>query len=280
MDYKRFWDDISAIETIDYDDEYINRALRFKVLEDNLEGVETILDIGAGTGAFSIPLAKKGYKVTHFDISPEMIRLAKENAKDLPNISFIEGDASSLPFEDDSFDLVICFDGAISFSGRNADKVLSEIIRTGKRILVSASNKGCMSATWLNYSLSKGKGIHPSVRDMLEKGFFDKSDYEDADELTAIKELKAYTPKELREILEKSGLEVKECRSIGSLTHLYLMHLYRAYPEAEVNKKINEISRDPEFIELCDYYDRFVMPEGPGSFRRAGVIAAACKKGV
>lgn len=280
MDYKRFWDDISAIETIDYDDEYINRALRFKVLEDNLEGVETILDIGAGTGAFSIPLAKKGYKVTHFDISPEMIRLAKENAKDLTNISFIEGDASSLPFEDDSFDLVICFDGAISFSGRNADKVLSEIIRTGKRILVSASNKGCMSATWPNYSLSKGKGIHPSVRDMLEKGFFDKADYEDADELTAIKELKAYTPKELREILEKSGLEVKECRSIGSLTHLYLMHLYRAYPEAEVNKKINEISRDPEFIELCDYYDRFVMPEGPGSFRRAGVIAAACKKGV
>ena len=107
MDYKRFWDDISAIETIDYDDEYINRALRFKVLEDNLEGVETILDIGAGTGAFSIPLAKKGYKVTHFDISPEMIRLAKENAKDLPNISFIEGDASSLPFEDDSYGIVV-----------------------------------------------------------------------------------------------------------------------------------------------------------------------------
>lgn len=278
MDYKKFWDDISAIETIDYDDEFINRALRFKMLEDYLDGVETILDIGAGTGAFSIPLARKGYKVTHFDISPEMIRLAKENAKDCKNISFIEGDASSLPFEDDSFDLVICFDGAISFSGRNADKVISEIIRTGKKILISASNKGCMSATWLNYSISRKNAIHPSVRDMLEKGFFDKEDYEDAEELTAIKELKAYTPKELRELLEDKGLEVRECRSVGSLTHLYLMHLYRAFPESEVNKKINEISKDPEFIELCDYFDRYVMPEGPGSFRRAGVIAAAVKK--
>lgn len=280
MDHKRFWNDISAIEEIDYDDEFINRALRFKTLERYLDGVETILDIGAGTGAFSIPLARRGFKVTHFDISPEMIRLAKENAKGITSIDFIEGDASSLPFEDDSFDLVICFDGAISFSGKNADKVLSEIIRTGKMIIVSASNKACMTATWLNYSISNKNCLHPSVRAMMEDGFFDKSDYDDADDLTAIKELKAYTPKELREVLEGKGLTVDECRSVGSLTHLYLMHLYRAYPEAEVNKRINEISKDPEFIELCDYYDRYVMPEGPGSFRRAGVIAAAVKKGV
>lgn len=280
MDYKKFWDDISAIETVDYDDEYVNRALRFRLLEENLEGVETILDVGAGTGAFSIPLARKGYKVTHFDISPEMIKLAREKAGDIPNISFIEGDASSLPFDDDSFDLVICFDGAISFSGRNADKVLSEIIRTGRKILISASNKGCMSATWLNYSISGKNTIHPSVRNMLEKGFFDKSDYDDADELTAIKELRAYTPKELRGILEAKDLEVTDCRSIGSLTHLYLMHLYRSFSGDEVNKKINEISRDPGFIDLCDYFDRYVMPEGPGSFRRAGIIASAHKRTV
>ena len=44
-----------------------------------------------------------------------------------------------------------------------------------------------------------------------------------------------------------------------------------------MNKKINEISIDNDFIELCDYYDKEVMNCGMGSFRRAGIIAIADK---
>jgi hypothetical protein len=134
-----------------------------------------------------------------------------------------------------------------------------------------------MTATWLNYSLTKLNRIHPSVKDMMETGYFNKDNYDDAEELTSIAELKAYDVDELRDVLDKNGMNVLECRSIGSLTHLYLMHLYRQNTSNGVYEKINAISTDKDFLEICDYYDKFVMPNGMGSFRRAGLFAIAEK---
>lgn len=277
-DYEKFWDEISQVEEVDYDDEKINRLLRFKAIQCYLTGVHKILDVGAATGAFSIPLARMGFEVVHLDLSDEMIKIAKEKAADMPNIRFIKRDAASLDiFQDNEFDLVLCFDGAISFSGHKASNVFSEICRVGKKVLLSVSSKSCMTATWLNYSLTKLNRIHPSVKDMMETGYFCKDNYDDADELTSIAELKAYDVDELSSILSENGMMVLECRSIGSLTHLYLMHLYRQNTADWVHKKINAISENKEFLEICDYYDKNVMPSGMGSFRRAGIFAAATK---
>jgi len=115
------------------------------------------------------------------------------------------------------------------------------------------------------------------VKQMMETGYFCKRDYEDADALTDINELKAYGIDELRGVLQENGMRVLDCRSIGSLTHLYLMHLYRQHPAEIVREKINVISENVEFLEMCDYFDRNVMPEGMGSFRRAGILAIAEK---
>lgn len=277
-DYEKFWDDISQVEEIDYDDERINRLLRFRAIQNHLSGVHKILDVGAATGAFSIPLAKMGFDVVHLDLSDDMLSIAKEKAKEISNIDFVKHDAAYLEaFKDNEFDLVLCFDGAISFSGHKADNVISEICRVGKKVMLSVSSKSCMTATWLNYSLSKLNLIHPAVKDMMESGYFNKNNYYDADALTSISELKAYGIDELRSILERKGMNVLECRSIGSLTHLYLMHLYRENPADIVRKKINELSADPDFLEICDYYDKHVMPNGMGSFRRAGIFAIAEK---
>ena len=275
-DYEKFWDEISQMEEVDYDDEKINRLLRFKAIQCHLSGVRRILDVGAATGAFSIPLARMGFDVVHLDLSDEMLKLAKEKAKGLPNIQFIKCNAVDLSiFGDDTFDLVLCFDGAISFSGRKSGNVISEICRVGKKVMLSVSSKSCMTATWLNYSLTKLNRIHPSVKDMMTTGYFCKSDYEDAEELTSIAELKAYDPAELSDILRENGMKVLECRSIGSLTHLYLMHLYRQNDADTVHEKINAISMAPEFLDLCDDYDKHLMPDGMGSFRRAGIFAVA-----
>ncbi len=42
---------------------------------------KTVLDIGCGTGGHSVPLAKRGYKVTGIDASESMISLAEEKAR-------------------------------------------------------------------------------------------------------------------------------------------------------------------------------------------------------
>ncbi len=275
-EYEKFWDKMSHSEEIDLDDEKINRLLRFKAVQHHLSGVRKILDVGAATGAYSIPLAQMGFDVVHLDLSDEMIKVAKEKAVGLSNIRFIKHDASRLDiFSDNEFDLVLCFDGAISFSGRKAGDVISEICRVGKKVLLSVSSKSCMTATWLNYCLSTSNRIHPSVKDMMETGYFSKADYDDADELTSISEFKAYDVDELRDVLEKNRMNVLECRSIGSLTHLYVLHLYLQNTPDDVHKKINELSTDEEFLEICDYYDKYVMPNGMGSFRRAGIFAIA-----
>ena len=78
--------------------------------------------------------------------------------------------------------------------------------------------------------------------------------------------------------MKSHGMQVLECRTIGSLTHLYLLHLYRQNPPEKVHQLLNQQSQDPAFLELCDYYDRQVLPQGMGSFRRAGLFAAAEKR--
>lgn len=273
-----FWNEISAIEEDDFDDEKINRVLRWREIKRNLDGVETILDVGAATGAFSISLASMGYEVTHFDISYKMIKKAKEKSKDLTNIKFVKGDAADLSrFKENEFDLVLNFDGSISFSGRNANKVISESCRVGKKVILTVSNKACMTATWLNYSLSKLNRIHPSVEKMMKTGYWNRNEYRDGLDITSIEELKAYDVEELKEVLENNDMIVSECRGLGSLTHLYLIHLYRQYNTEDIVSKIDHISINDEFIEMCDYYDRYLMNNGMGSFRRAGIIAVANK---
>lgn len=81
---------------------------------------------------------------------------------------------------------------------------------------------------------------------------------------------------ELSDILGKNGVNLLECHSIASLTHLYLLHLYQQNSTDDV-QKINEISANKEFLEICDYYDKYAMPNGMGSFRRAGIFAIAEK---
>ncbi|NLP44736.1 MAG: bifunctional demethylmenaquinone methyltransferase/2-methoxy-6-polyprenyl-1,4-benzoquinol methylase UbiE [Peptococcaceae bacterium] len=69
-----------------------------------------ILDVCCGTGMLTIELAKKvgsSGRVIGLDFSENMLEQARKNISVLPekeNITFIQGDALQLPFEDNSFD--------------------------------------------------------------------------------------------------------------------------------------------------------------------------------
>lgn len=270
-----WWDNIAPIEEADFDDEYINRQLRWREIDRNLDGVETILDIGGATGVFSIPLAKKGYKVTHVDISEKMIEIAKQKSNGLTNIEFVRADSSELNmFKDKEFDLVLNFDGPISFSGVKAGQVIAESCRvTRKKLLVTVSNKACMAATWLNYSIKSLNTISPAVYEMMKNGFWDRGQFEQNENLCSISTLKAFSVGEIRSELEKNMMKVIFSRSIGSLTHLYLLHLYRQLKNEQISIVMKDTIDKEGFIDLCELYDKEIMPNGPGSFRRAGIIA-------
>lgn len=74
---------------------------------------DRILDIAAGTGTSSAAIARAGARVTALDFSAGMVAVGRERH---PDIEFVEGDATVLPFDDASFDAV-----TVSFGLRNVN---------------------------------------------------------------------------------------------------------------------------------------------------------------
>ncbi len=86
-----------------------------------------ILDVATGTGDLAASMAKiPGAKVTGFDLSPEMLAIAR---KKYPSIEFIEGFAEKLPFSDSSFNAV-----SAGFGVRNFEN-LEQGMREFQRVL-------------------------------------------------------------------------------------------------------------------------------------------------
>lgn len=68
----------------------------------------TVLDVGCGTGVVALTAARAGAKVTGVDLTPELVRHARENASLARlEIEWHEGDAEALPFADGTFDAVV-----------------------------------------------------------------------------------------------------------------------------------------------------------------------------
>ena len=86
-----------------------------------------ILDLAAGTGSSSEPLAKAGADVIPADFSEGMLAAGR---KARPHLAFTKADALNLPFKDGEFDLV-----TISFGLRNTqntERALAEMLRVTK----------------------------------------------------------------------------------------------------------------------------------------------------
>ena len=67
-----------------------------------------VLDVAAGTGNASLPAARRGAEVTASDLTPALLEAGRAIAEseDL-QLEWVEADAENLPFEDESFDVVM-----------------------------------------------------------------------------------------------------------------------------------------------------------------------------
>jgi SAM-dependent methyltransferase len=87
-----------------------------------------VLDVAAGTGNASIPAAQAGAEVTASDLTPELFDAGRRRAEaEGVALEWVEADAEHLPFEDESFDVVMSSIGAM-FAPHHQD-VANELVR-------------------------------------------------------------------------------------------------------------------------------------------------------
>jgi demethylmenaquinone methyltransferase/2-methoxy-6-polyprenyl-1,4-benzoquinol methylase len=98
---------------------------------------ERILDLAAGTGTSSMAFVPSGAHVVAADFSRGMIAEGRRRHGKVPNLEFVQADATDLPFDDGEFDAVTMSFGLRNVNDpRRALRELRRVTRPGGRIVV------------------------------------------------------------------------------------------------------------------------------------------------
>lgn len=261
-------------------DDIIQKNHIEKKLLDNLDGIETVFDGGAGCGRFSILLAKRGFRVTHFDISQPMIDKARELAEKadvLDKITFVKGALEDLrDYADKAFDMVISFDAPISYTYPNQEKVIGELVRIAKkRIIISVSSRlGYLPYLanpiqknqfildedapdpWVQWCIANRQSAIATFRfdkshadrlmsDGLMGGADEIAEYESGGTPWCI--TYTFMPDELEGLLRGFGVKNIELAGPGAYA--------RTLPHELLVKIMNDSKQRSDFLEFCYQYD-------------------------
>lgn len=110
----------------------------------------TALDIGCGSGVYTEELLRLDYETTGMDLSGEMIASCERRFAGLPNtapsVHLQVGDVEHLPFNDASFDLVLCV-GVLGYliEDERAVRELVRVTKPGGHIVVNVTNAFSLS---------------------------------------------------------------------------------------------------------------------------------------
>lgn len=185
-----------------------------RYIEKYLTPNSKIIEIGAGTGRYSIALADKGYDVTAVELVPHNIDVMKKKVKPEHSIKIYEGNACDLSFiESDTYDIVLLLGPMYHlFNDEDKHKAISEAIRVARKcgVIYSAycNNDTCM------YKMFYKKRI----LDYLDKGLIDEN-YHAKSSPNEIFEL--YRKPDIDELMSRYNVTRLHFVGVDMLSYLY-----------------------------------------------------------
>lgn len=271
-----------------------------RTLLNNIDGITTAFDAGAGSGRFSILLAKQGIHVTHFDISQPMIDKAKKLAEEAgvsDKINFVKGALEDLTgYLDNSFDLVMSFDSPISYTYPGQEKVIEELVRIGrKKIIISVNSRlgslpyyvnpvqkcqfildeecndsyvqWCLSnreKKFQEFSFNKDICEEMLERGLIGNGKEEQEAYERGETPWVI--TYGFMPDELENILDRCGVSNIKMAGPGAFA--------RTLPNEILKKIMTDSKQKEDFLEFCYRYDNnpYVCGLGKDNLLAFGVL--------
>ena len=180
----------------------------FIVHQLNLQAGDRVLDVGCGPGRHSHELARRGFAVRGIDISQTFVDLATANAVD--GCSFERMDARAMTFESE-FDAVICLCqgafGLMTAGGHDIDvlKGIRRALKSSGALALSAFNAYFAVKYFEDAKFNADSGVNHEQTEVRNQ----EGEVLGADLWTG-----CYTPRELRLMLEKAKMNVRNIFSV------------------------------------------------------------------
>jgi SAM-dependent methyltransferase len=220
-----YWNDYAPKEATrgrDNPEDLVYEQLVLRLLEGFVTSDDVILDVGGGTGRFSLAIAPLVKTIEHVDFAPKMIEIAAEAAqrRGIKNITFTVADARDLSrYRDRSFTKALSINTPITFSGPDWRRSVEEMCRvTNHEALFTVANYLSCLAALIDASLAAGAGWSTVVEKMAAQQFMDAGDLRQLG--LDFPSYRAFAPGEVEEELDRHGFEVASARGLAVLCRL------------------------------------------------------------
>lgn len=200
-----------------------------------------VLDAGAGTGRFTIPLFDAGFDVTGLDVSAEMLEVARQAAGERP-IPLVQGSVFDLPYESGSFDTIVSITVVPHFP-QWADilREYTRVLRPGGRMIFNMCS--LPNVKYANrVALRHGAMAHPGDPNYYQAEI---------------------APEEVIATLAEIGATVTHLIPYDVFNHNYALREALGSRNEAVMAELEHAFREPGALELWDYIERALFPHMP-----------------
>jgi ubiquinone/menaquinone biosynthesis C-methylase UbiE len=231
-------------------------ATEIDFLLGKIQPEERVLDIGCGTGRFTVPLAELGTDVSALDISTGMLEVlrGKLDAKGL-SADLRQGDMAHMPFPDNSFDAVTSFLALMHIPLADRPAVfreVSRVLKPGGRMILGVKN-GIFERLFTGDRFAAIDVTDVDAKKLLFTKTSNGTDYEAA--------WYSFTPQELDALFARVGMTVTHLK--GNIPFAVWL--------------ANEVLQDPRAATLVQTLEHVVADIPPFNYLGYHLLVEAVK---